>query len=70
MVRGMQVTGKYLQQFLPAAASLVAPEDVECANTMLPWQMIDVGGQRGERRKWMHALDDVFCIVVRPPSAL
>jgi guanine nucleotide-binding protein subunit alpha len=58
-----EVDCAYLTQFLPAAASLVAPEDVDKSNTQLPWQMIDVGGQRGERRKWMSALDDVLCLV-------
>ena len=34
------------------------PHDLE-----LKWQVIDVGGQRNERRKWLHVLDDVMCLV-------
>lgn len=58
-----EVTGPYLMQFVPAAASLISPDDVHLSHTILPWQMIDVGGQRGERRKWLHTLDDVFCVI-------
>lgn len=28
------------------------------------WRMIDVGGQRSERRKWIHCFEDLECIVL------
>ncbi|KAJ5267334.1 guanine nucleotide binding protein alpha subunit [Penicillium angulare] len=27
------------------------------------WRMIDVGGQRSERRKWIHCFEDVGCLI-------
>ncbi|KAJ3436761.1 guanine nucleotide-binding protein g(o) subunit alpha [Anaeramoeba flamelloides] len=29
----------------------------------IPWKVIDVGGQRSERRKWIHQFDDVTLII-------
>ncbi|KAJ3445628.1 guanine nucleotide-binding protein g(o) subunit alpha [Anaeramoeba flamelloides] len=29
----------------------------------IPWNVIDVGGQRSERRKWIHQFDDVTLII-------
>lgn len=27
------------------------------------WRMIDVGGQRSERKKWIHCFEDVGCLI-------
>ncbi|KAJ5075266.1 guanine nucleotide-binding protein g(o) subunit alpha [Anaeramoeba ignava] len=29
----------------------------------LPWRVVDVGGQRSERRKWIHQFDDVTVLI-------
>ncbi|KAJ5600687.1 hypothetical protein VI817_001815 [Penicillium citrinum] len=29
----------------------------------MTWRMIDVGGQRSERRKWIHCFEDVDCLI-------
>lgn len=32
-------------------------------NDIIRYSLVDVGGQRSERRKWMHCFDDVKAIV-------
>ena len=29
----------------------------------ITWSMIDVGGQRSERKKWIHCFEDVDCLI-------
>lgn len=46
---------------IPAGAATSAPGDP--APALLPLCLVDVGGQRPERRHWFHALDYVACVV-------
>ena len=46
---------------IPAGAATSAPGDP--APALLPLCLVDVGGQRPERRHWFHALDHVACVV-------
>ena len=55
------VDGAFLVQYLPAATQLISPDEIATQGLCsLPWEIIDVGGQRNERRKWFHVLDDVM----------
>ena len=57
-----KVDGAYLMQHLPIAAQVIEGSDIPSL-CQLDWQMIDVGGQRNERRKWLHALSDAKALV-------
>lgn len=46
---------------IPAGSATAAPG--EPAPSLLPLCLVDVGGQRPERRHWFHALDHVACVV-------
>ena len=48
-------------QYLPAAVHLLDESELKACN--VHWQVIDVGGQRNERRKWLPVLDDARCLV-------
>jgi len=60
-----KVTAEFLAEYLPIAANLISGAEVTPGGCFcdLPWQLVDVGGQRNERRKWLHVLDDVVCLV-------
>lgn len=34
-----------------------------CENVLYLYRMIDVGGQRSERRKWIHAFEGVKAVI-------
>lgn len=36
---------------------------IEVSETPFSYSVVDVGGQRNERKKWMHCFDDVKAIV-------
>ena len=42
---------------------LVFQEDIEYMENDLLFRMFDVGGQRSERRKWIHCFEDVRAIL-------
>eukprot|EP00965_Chrysotila_dentata_P119751 3959543-Pleurochrysis_carterae.AAC.2 len=48
---------------LSHTVSLPWPEDARLCSPLYVRRMFDVGGQRNERRKWIHAFDNVKCVI-------
>ena len=47
---------KLLKNILPAC-------DIALSSLSLPYRIVDVGGQRSERKKWIHCFEDVTAIL-------
>ena len=63
LANAAQVDFSFLRANLPKCAETVPVEDQGRPFTFLPYQLVDVGGARPERRRWASALDDAFCLV-------
>ena len=47
---------KLLKNILPAC-------DIALSPSLSPYRIVDVGGQRSERKKWIHCFEDVTAIL-------
>ena len=74
----MDATPYYLREVLRIADAYYEPTEEDCVMTRVrttgivvtqinetpyTYQVVDVGGQRSERRKWIHAFDDVKGVI-------
>ncbi|KAJ3437149.1 guanine nucleotide-binding protein g(o) subunit alpha [Anaeramoeba flamelloides] len=51
------------QDILNCRIPTTGVSSVEFEVNNLPWYVVDVGGQRSERRKWIHQFDDVNLVI-------
>jgi len=57
-----QVDGAYLLAHCPVAAQMLGTNELP-SDTKLDWEVIDVGGQRAERKKWMEKLKEALGLI-------